>query len=116
MNRTDRDLVVPRNCYYCVPSLKKETLVAPISPRGALLFLPQDYLKNSKGYYAVIENPEDVGRMNVLALKYEYMFNGAFIASNHCAELEILQEILNEHKAALEALRQETEAIKRKEE
>jgi len=110
VNRTDRNLVVPRNCYYAVSSLEKETLVAPISPKGALLFLPRDYSRISKEHYAVVENPDYVSKMNVLALKYEYIFNGDFVASNCRTELEFLQEIQKEYKPTFEALRQNLEA------
>lgn len=100
LNRTPRFLVVPRNCYYSISSSGKETLVAPISPTCALLYLTE----NIQGYYAEVTNSTDIELMNVAALKYEYMFNGAFVASNSQFELKALQYFRQEHLPELERL------------
>lgn len=42
--------------------------------------------------------------MNIYALKYEYMFNKAFVASNSYQELEQLQKFREDHLAELEML------------
>ncbi|NLU24652.1 MAG: hypothetical protein GXW99_08100 [Clostridiales bacterium] len=100
LNRTPRFWVVPRNCYYSISSSGKETLVAPISPTCALLYLTE----NIQGYYAEVTNSVDIEIMNVAALKYEYMFNGAFVASNSQFELKALQCFRQKHLPELERL------------
>ena len=42
--------------------------------------------------------------MNIYALKYEYMFKKAFVASNSYQELEQLQKFREDHLAELEML------------
>lgn len=104
-NRTNRHLVVPRNCYYCVSRWDMRNFVAPISPQRALLLLPVEHLHLVNDGYAVIDDPAQVECMNVLALKYEYMFNADFVASDCRAELEFLQQFQAENIATLESLK-----------
>lgn len=104
-NRTDRQLVVPRNCYYCVTRLGVRNFVIPISPQSAFLLLPTEHLNQVDNGYGVIDDPTQVEVMNVLALKYEYMFNADFVASNCRAELEFLRKFQQENRALLENLR-----------
>ena len=94
VNRTDRNLVVPRNCFYCIEKDNQPNYVMPISPKAALLLLPKSQLENTTGNYAVTEDPEMVLRLNRHALKYECLLNKDFVASSCYEELESLQELL----------------------
>ena len=94
VNRTERNFVVPRNCFYCVMRNGYPNYIMPISPKGALLLLPVSQIQLSSGNYGIINDPEQVKRLNKHALKYECMLNGAFVASDCRSELEYLQEIL----------------------
>ena len=104
-NRTNRHLVVPRNCYYCVSRWNVRNFVAPISPQCAILLLPVEHLHLVNDGYAVIDDPSQVEVMNVLALKYEYMFNADFVASDCRAELESLRQFQAENLVTLETLK-----------
>lgn len=104
-NRTEHHLVVPRNCYYCVSHWNVRNFVAPISPQCAILLLPIEHLQLADNGYAVIDDPAQVDIMNVLALKYECMFNADFVASDRRTELELLQQFRRENLAVLEAMK-----------
>lgn len=111
VNQTERNLVVPRNCYYAISSLIQDsltldTLVAPISPRCALLFISNNYPESVENSVIIISNPVQIEKLNVLALKYEYIFNCEFVASSSLSELEYLQHFQQEHRNKLEALKQ----------
>lgn len=93
-NRTARSFVVPSNCFYCVERNSYPNYIMPISPKGALLLLPKEQLENGIGNYGVIDDPEQVRRLNRHALKYECLINGAFVAADCRAELEDLQKLL----------------------
>lgn len=105
VNKTNRYLVVPRNCYYCVPRNQMPNFVVPISPKGALLLLPIEEVQKNDGGCAVIDDPMQIELLNVFALKYEYMFNADFVASNCRKELEILKDYQEKNKVVLNALR-----------
>lgn len=94
VNRTDRNFVVPRNCFYCVSRDNHPNYIMPISPKGALIILPKSQIQNATGNYGVIDSEEQILRLNKYALKYECIFNGDFVASNCRTELEYLQEVL----------------------
>lgn len=104
INQTERNFVVPRNCYYCAPIMDDVTIVAPISPKMAFSLFPATAHPGFESEFAVIHSGEIVKMMNVYALKYEYMFNKEFIAANDRRELEMLQNIRKEHLSKLEAL------------
>lgn len=104
INQTERDFVVPRNCYYCAPIVDDVMIVAPISPKVALSLSPATEHTEYENGFAVIRRSETIRRMNVYALKYEHMFNKAFIAASSSRELEELQKIRNEHLSGLEVL------------
>ena len=110
-NRTDRHLVVPRNCYYCVSRWNVRNFVAPISPRCAILLLPVEHLHLVNDGYAVIEDSSQVDIMNVLALKYEYMFNADFVATDRPTELEFLQEFQKQNLSMLNDLKTAVSSI-----
>ena len=97
INKSDRSFVVPQNCFYSVSSQSKAVLVAPISPKMALLLLPAEYRIDTRETYGIVEDPENVESMNIAALRYEYQFNGSFVASNCYSELAILQCYRAEH-------------------
>lgn len=104
VNQTERNFVVPRNCYYCAPIVGDATIIAPISPKIAFSLFPTTAHPGFESEFAVIHSGEIVEMMNVYALKYEYMFNKEFIAANDRRELEMLQKIRKEHLSKLEAL------------
>lgn len=104
LNQTDRNLVVPRNCYYGVSISGDGSIVAPLSPKVALfLFSAKSHPEWENGF-AVVRLGETIEEMNIYALKYEYMFNKAFVASNSYQELEQLQKFREDHLAKLEML------------
>lgn len=108
INKTEKNLVVPRNCFYALSSQGMECIVAPISPQCALCLFPPEYAEQShisKEYrLCVVENVEDVARMNQRALMYEYMYNKTFLASASQEELKELLAFRDEHEEELEAL------------
>lgn len=54
--------------------------------------------------YEIITNPKSIMMMNFSALKYEYMFNKGFVASQRIDELEELVEFTEEFRGELEKL------------
>lgn len=89
-----------------VTRASRSTIIAPISPRCALLFLAKDYPKSFKDSCAIIPDPVEIEQLNIFALKYEYMFNCQFVASDSQLEVEFLQDFQQEHRAELESLKQ----------
>lgn len=80
------------------------SIVAPLSPKVALfLFSAKSHPEWENGF-AVVRLGEIIEEMNIYALKYEYMFNKAFVASNSYQELEQLQKFREDHLAELEML------------
>lgn len=108
VNCTARNLVVPRNCFYTVPTLNSYSLVAPISPNVALVLLPAEHPTYGTNQGVLIESVEEIEQMNRAALKYDYVFNKSFIASASKPELQSLQEYLQLHRTNLEHLRHKT--------
>ena len=94
VNRTSRNFVVPRNCFYCVERNGHPNYIMPISPKAALLLLPREQLQRHMGTYGLIDKPEQILRLNRHALKYERLINGAFVAASGRSELEDLQQLL----------------------
>ena len=86
---------MPRNCFYCVERDSLPNYIVPISPIGALLLLPKTQLNQEVGNYCVIDSVEQIKRLNRHALKYESIINGEFVACDSRAELEDLQELLD---------------------
>lgn len=91
VNRTERLFVVPRNCFYSISSQGKPCYVAPVSPVCAIGLIPEEYPSTRDQRLWVIDNPDDIWRMNVQALRFEYLFNKKFVASYRIAELEQLK-------------------------
>lgn len=108
-NKTDVNFVIPRNCFYTLPSGGKECIVVPLSPVCALCLCPVDYdeiVSTSKEHrLGHVSTAEEVWRMNVRALSYEYAFNKAFIASATKPELESLSVFLKQNRSLLEKQR-----------
>ena len=108
-NKTDVNFVIPRNCWYTVTSGGKECIITPLSPACALCLCPMDYgetVSVSKEYrLGHVSNAEEVRRMNLRALSYEYVFNKAFIASSTKPELEELRAFLEQNRDILEEQR-----------
>lgn len=55
INQTERNFVVPRNCYYCAPIMDDVTIVAPISPKIAFSLFPATA---HPGFGNVAEDPK----------------------------------------------------------
>lgn len=108
INKTEDNLVVPRNCFYTLSSNKFECIVAPISPKCALCLFPPEYAdKNglSKDYRLChVETIEDIELMNQRALMYEYMCNKTFVASATRKELDELVIVLDRNREKLEEI------------
>lgn len=108
VNRTQKNLVVPRNCFYTVPFNGAECIVAPISPICALLLLPENCATNfiSDGM-VYIDIPHDIEVMNIRALSYEYVFNKGIVVSISKKELEELMSFLEQNENILEMRRKQ---------
>lgn len=108
INKTEDNLVVPRNCFYALVLHGYECIVAPISPKCALCLFPPKYadiISISKEYRLChVENKEDIKMMNQRALMYEYMYNKTFVASSTRKELDELAVFRDEHKQELDRL------------
>lgn len=108
VNKTERSLVVPRNCFYTLPFGGKSAIVAPISPKAALFLLSAEVLNVIGEGYAVIDDSNQIAQMNLRALVDEYIYNGAFVASNCKSELLPLQQYLGENRRELELSKAQT--------
>lgn len=106
INQTDRDLVVPRNCYYEINKSSGINIIVPIFPKGAWLLFEKEKQPEWIGCIGAIANPEVIEVMNVCALQYECTFNQAFVASNSYFEIERLQFFQEEHQSDLFGVRE----------
>ena len=96
VNKTERMLVVPRNCFYLVTLQGASHMVAPVCPKGAILLMPQKM--GRAGMTAVVSEPNVIEEMNIWALCSELEFNSAFVAANRRIELESLRhELTSRH-------------------
>ena len=96
INKTERMLVVPRNCFYLVTSQDVPYIVAPVCPKGAILLMPREMA--CAGMTAVVSDSNVIEKMNTLALRSELEFNSAFVAANRRIELESLRhELTSRH-------------------
>ena len=89
VNKTERMLVVPRNCFYLVTLQGASHMVAPVCPKGAILLMPREMA--CAGMTAVVSDPNVIEKMNIWALCSELEFNSAFVAANRRTELELLK-------------------------
>lgn len=96
VNKTGRNFVVPRNCFYYVFQHDESRMIVPISPKIAYLLCPTQ--SNFEGSYRVILDVDTIAAMNVAALNTEVEFNKAFVASSSRQELIFLQSHLEEIK------------------
>lgn len=106
INQTDRDLVVPRNCYYEINKSSGINIIVPVFPKGAWLLFEKEKQPEWIGCIGAIANPEVIEVMNVCALQYECTFNQAFVASNSYFEIERLQFFQEEHQSDLFGVRE----------
>ena len=96
VNKTERMLVVLRNCFYLVTLQGASHMVAPVCPKGAILLMPQKM--GRAGMTAVVSDPNVIEEMNIWALCSELEFNSAFVAANRRIELESLRhELTSRH-------------------
>ena len=89
VNKTERMLVVPRNCFYLVTLQGASHMVAPVCPKGAILLMPREMA--CAGMTVVVSDPNVIEEMNIWALCSELEFNSAFVAANSRTELELLK-------------------------
>ena len=101
VNYTNYHLVLPRNGFYFFECEGRDILFAPLSPKGGILFLPKDYPEADPSYMMHIADPDQIRRLNLHALKYEYLFHGAFVASDCQEPLVYLKKYLQEHEQEL---------------
>lgn len=111
VNRTSRNLVVPRNCFYTAKSCGVDCIVAPISPNCALALCPPEYSGNKvNGETRLLGNIDDekaIEIMNIRALFYEYVYNLSFIASNSKEEIDGLRKVLETNRRLFETQRRQ---------
>lgn len=100
-NRTEKNFVVPCNCFYKLKSQKIECFIAPISPKCVLCFVPKNYnLKTIE--VKNIYDPEDIIQMNIKALQFEYLFSCRFVATCSETELKDLMDYSEKNRTELE--------------
>jgi hypothetical protein len=112
VNKTMRNLVLPRNGFYTLESLGKTCFIAPISPKGAVSLIPNDYpqiTESRKGSVmsiipGLIEDPREIEMMNKYALITECSYNYEFLASCSKVELIALRELWNSKREYYDVL------------
>lgn len=113
INKSSREFVVPRNCWYCISSEGAKCFILPISPICALELAPEgsSCICHNGGVERLfhIDDLDDVAYMNNNALQFEYTFNHSFIASSSKEELLRLQEYCNINRDFLESQRKSLE-------
>ena len=98
-NSSNVHFAVPRNCFYFVNSCGVACFILPISPKGVIAYVPNDYNGAALGDYLVVSDCKDVEYLNEVALKTELFFNGDFIVSDQKEELERLKLVALSIKA-----------------
>jgi hypothetical protein len=113
INKSTREFVAPRNCWYCISSEGAQCVILPISPHCALELAPEgsSCICHNGGIDRLfhVDDPDDVAYMNNNALQFEYAFNHSFIASSSKEELFRLQEYCNANRDFLETERKRLE-------
>lgn len=98
INTSSLGFVVPRSCWYEVLSSGVLSIVMPISPKSAFIFVPPGehslHINGNNLEYGKIDSESKVERINEYALNYEYVYNKGFIASVDMHELQRLQMYL----------------------
>lgn len=111
INCSDRQFVVPRNCYYAIKDTSITCIVAPVSPNIALGLFPPEYLVNNRDFLEyrirVINDNDTLDYMNKQALQFEYVLNKKFVAAERKEELIQLKGFLDDHIDELQALRKQ---------
>ena len=116
VNETEQMFVVPQNCYYAVSSCGMPCVVIPVSPFLAFQLVPPNYpaiyADGEECRHCRIRDPEYVKIMNIVALKYEYMFNRGFVVSKREQELIELKAFAEERMEQLKDLYDSAYAVK----
>ena len=111
VNHTNRQFVVPRNCFYDINHKGYSCIIVPISPYCALELVPHDYSANNVNgttvRLGIVDKPEIVEAMNIRALQVEYTYNKSFVASANREELDQLRLYIEDNKNMLESCRNE---------
>ena len=102
INQTEKSLVVPRNCYYAYYN----DLIAPLSPDCAIILSQNEQIQNK---IIAIDNSSEIDIMNIMALKYEFLFNEDFVATNNYDDLVYLRDILEQNRFMFEKMKKQTE-------
>ena len=105
VNQTERQFVVPRNCFYLVSSNGMPCIIVPITPKHAFGLVPKGFSAEADANLWLIEDADYVWHMNKQALSMEYVFNHEFVASASKRELMELNAYAKESKDRLESLR-----------
>ena len=79
--------------------------VVPISPKCAVCLVPKEYPATKDERLWLIEESNDICRMNKQALCMELAFNCEFIVAADITELQELKEYAEENKERLEVIR-----------
>lgn len=113
INRSCREFVVPRNCWYIISSEGNHCIILPVSPNCALELAPKKSFcisnDGAEDRLKYIDGPDDVAHMNTRALLFEYAFNHSFIASTSREELFRLKEYCDDNQDYLESQRNSLE-------
>lgn len=113
INKSSREFVAPRNCWYCISSEGAQCIILPISPNCALELAPEGSScichNGSVERLFHVDDPDDIAYMNNNALQFEYAFNHSFIASASKEELLRLQEYCIANRDLLESQRKSLE-------
>ncbi len=104
-NKTDKEFVVPRNCFYLISSEGFPCIIAPITPICAIGLIPKDYPLEKNVNLWTVNNTDDILHMNKQALCMEYVFNHEFVAARRQNELSELKSYLEENQTNLESLK-----------
>lgn len=111
INCSERQFVVPRNCYYTVNDTSTTCIVAPVSPNVALGLFPPEYVVNNSDFLEyrirVINDNDTLDYMNKQALQFEYVLNRKFVAAKRKEELVQLKVFLDNHIDKLRALKKQ---------
>ena len=102
VNLSNRQFVVPRNCFYDFKDQECVLIMVPISPICVIALVPEEYPKEYIDGEVCrlhkITEAETVWEMNKQALHYEWVYNFSFIASARKQELNELKLYLETDK------------------
>ncbi len=104
-NKTDKEFVVPQNCFYLISSNRFPCVIAPITPFCAVGLISKDYPLEKNVNLWLVSDTDDILHMNKQALCMEYVFNHEFVVARRKNELLELKSYLEENQTSLESLK-----------